>query len=475
MAHEQKKPVVMAVDDDPLVLRTLNRVLEAEGFDAKLCSSGRSAVEGFDKSIYTILLDITMPDMSGLDVFEKLKQKNPLIPIIFYTGLADRDKRRGIRNRCRPHAYVVKGGDREELVDTVIGAVESYTQTLRALSLQADLELKEKQNLELRKDAAKRASFESLCSNNPTMKEIGARAKKASEVPYPVLISGETGTGKELLAVMIHYNSARAFEAFVIVNCAAIPYELVESELFGHERGAFTGADQKKAGLFEIANNGTIFLDEIGDLSGSAQAKILRVVQEKQFQRVGGTEPIRVDVRILAATNKNLAEEIKHKHFREDLFYRLNAISIYLPPLRERKCCIHVLANQFLEESCKELKKHIPGISQTCMSLLERYYWPGNVRELKNVIERLVTWAEKDSVITEEHLPLELLSHTVGASENNGATGKLYQLIHAVEKDAIANALKEAGGNKSKAAEILGVSRSLLYKKIELYGLLAEN
>lgn len=471
MSNEQQRPLVMVVDDDAVVLKTTGLCFEEEGFKVELCASGQAAIEKFNKSVYTIVLDIKMPDMSGLDVFEKLKEKNPLVPIILYTGMKEKEKREGIRRRFRPHAYILKGSEPEELLDTVVGAVESYTQTLKAITLDTELELKERENVSLREELGKKARFEDICTRAPSMIEVISQARKACNVPYAVLITGESGTGKELLAKAIHYDSSRAHNPLVILNCAAISKELVESELFGHEKGAFTGATQKKVGLFEVANNGSIFLDEIGDLGAAAQAKILRVLQEKEFQRVGGTATIKVDVRVLAATNKSLTEEIKNNNFREDLFYRLNAISIHLPPLRKRKGDIPLLVNGFLEKSSNEVKKSIKGISPACMSLLEGYDWPGNIRELQNIIERLVTWVENNSIITEDYLPPELLPQMVGATPQYKSGGKLYEAIQEVEQSKIASALKEAGGNKSKAAEILGVSRPLLYKKIDLYGL----
>ncbi|HHT9120408.1 MAG TPA: sigma-54 interaction domain-containing protein [Candidatus Hypogeohydataceae bacterium YC41] len=471
MTNEQQQPVVMVVDDDPSVLRTTGINLEAEGFKVVLCPNGRAAIEAFNKGIYTVILDISMPDMSGLEVFENLKEMNPIVPIILYTGLKEREQREGIRRRFRPHAYILKGSEPEELIDTVLGAVECYRETLNAIKLHTEVEVREKENICLREELGKKARFEDICTRDPKMKEVISQAQKASSVPYAVLITGESGTGKELLAKAIHYNSPRASKPFITLNCAAIPRELIESELFGHEKGSFTGATQRKVGLFEAANQGSIFLDEIGDLSTAAQSKILRVLQEKEVQRVGGTEPIKVDVRILAATNKNLADEIKKNNFREDLFYRLNSISIHLPPLRERRGDIPLLVERFLTKSSNEIKKRIQGVSAECMRILESYDWPGNIRELQNVIERLVTWTENDSIITEDFLPPELLSQIVRTSPHYKRTGKLYEVIHSLEKDIIANALKEAGGNKSKVAEILGISRPLLYKKIELYGL----
>lgn len=472
-AKEKKgeRPRVMIVDDDKALLRAARMLLEQEGLEVVVCSSGREAIDKFNEEIYTVVLDIAMPEMSGLEVFELLKKRNPLVPIIFHTCVGDTSERAEIRRTFRPNGYVWKGGSADELIDTVLGAVHGYSKYLEVIRLSTILEEREKENVSLREALGKEAHFEDLHTNDPRMKEVIGQAQKASMTPYAVLITGESGTGKELLAKAIHYNSPRAGKPFITLNCAAIPRELIESELFGYEKGAFTGATQRKLGLFEVADQGSVFLDEIGDLSLSAQAKILRVLQEKEFQRVGGDETIKVDVRILVATNKNLAEEIKNNKFREDLFYRLNAVSIHLPPLRERKGDIHLLVDHFLKKSAQEIKKDVRGISQECMDFLEKYDWPGNIRELQNVIERLVTLTENDSVITEDYLPPELLSQMVRSPRPYKYSGKLYQTIHALERDMIASALKEADNNKSKAAEILGISRPLLYRKMELYGL----
>jgi DNA-binding NtrC family response regulator len=464
-------PCVMVVDDDETTLRCTGQLLEEEGLNVVLCLGGKEAISKFHEKIYTVVLDITMPDMSGLEVFEELKKKNPLVPIILYTGMKDRWERLKVRRAFRPHAYILKAGSTDELTDTVLGAVESYSKYLEVMRLSTTLERSERENISLRQELGKRFGFQNICTQEARMHDLLQQAQKASTVPYPILITGESGTGKEVLAKAIHYNSPRADKPLVVVNCAAIPRELVESELFGHEKGAFTDATQRKIGFFEVAHKGSIFLDEIGDLSPSAQAKMLRVLQEKEFQRVGGTELVGVDVRVLAATNKNLAEEIKNNNFREDLFYRLNAIFIHIPPLRERRGDIPLLVDHFLKKSSQEIKKRIRGISPECMSLLEMYDWPGNVRELQNAIERVVTLADNDSTITEVYLPPELLSQMARTPYHYKSDGKLYETIQGVEKEIIANTLKAVGGNKSRASEILGISRPLLYKKIELYGL----
>ncbi len=462
---------VMVVDDDPSILECTEQLLAEEGFEVVLCQNGEEAVNKFNEKIYAVVLDLTLPDMFGLEVFEKLKEKNPLVPIILYTGMSDIRERIKVRRTFRPHAYILKGRTQDELMDTVVGAVHSYSNYLESMRLSTALERYKKENVSLREELGKRFGFESIYTQSLRMKDIFQQAQKASNSPYAILITGESGAGKELLARAIHYSSPRADKPFVVLNCAAIPDGLVESELFGHEKGSFTGAVQMKVGLFETADQGSIFLDEIGDLGPSAQAKVLRVLQTKEFQRIGGTELITVNVKLISATNKNLKEEIKNNNFREDLFYRINAISFHLPPLRERKEDILLLVKHFLQQSSQELKKHITGVSPACMSLLKEYSWPGNVRELKNVIERLATWAEDGSILSDEFLPPEILSALQDSPQKYKDAGGLYKAGRNLERDMIVEALRQARGNKSKAAETLGISRQVLYKKLELYGI----
>jgi DNA-binding NtrC family response regulator len=462
---------VMVVDDDPSILECTEQLLAEEGFEVVLCQNGEEAVNKFNEKIHAVVLDLTLPDMFGLEVFEKLKEKNPLVPIILYTGMSDRWERIKVRRTFRPHAYILKGRTQDELMDTVVGAVHSYSNYLESMRLSTALERYKKENVSLREELGKRFGFESICTQSLRMKDIFQQAQKASNSPYAILITGESGVGKELLARAVHYSSPRADKPFVVLNCAAIPNDLIESELFGHEKGSFTGAIRMKVGLFETADQGSIFLDEIGDLGPSAQAKVLRVLQAKEFQRIGGTESITVDVKLISATNKDLKEEIKNNNFREDLFYRINAISFHLPPLRERKEDILLLVEHFLQQSSQELKKHITGVSPACMNLLKEYRWPGNIRELKNVIERLATWAEDGSILSDEFLPPEILSALQDTPQKYKAAGGLYKAGRNLERDMIVEALRQVKGNKSKAAETLGISRQVLYKKLELYGI----
>jgi Nif-specific regulatory protein len=331
-------------------------------------------------------------------------------------------------------------------------------------------DLKERENIYLRGQLEQKVTVESIVGKSRKIKEVISTIKKISKAPYPVLIMGESGVGKELVAKAIYSESPRRDAPFVVLNCAAMPGELLESELFGYEKGAFTGASQRKLGLFEVANGGSIFLDEIADMSLQSQAKVLRVLQENEIQRLGGLEPIKVDVRVLAASNKCLKDQIEKGNFREDLFYRLNVVPINVPPLRERKEDIPILAQGFLERSCREMGKDIPGFSPDCMRLMQQYTWPGNIRELRNVIERLVTLASPEKMIEVKDLPSDVRNlNIIDKSKKYKLNGGLYAAQVQLEKEMIVEALKMAKGNKSKAAELLGINRKVLYDKIANY------
>lgn len=331
-------------------------------------------------------------------------------------------------------------------------------------------DLKERENIYLRGQLEQKVTVESIVGKSRKIKEVISTIKKISKAPYPVLIMGESGVGKELVAKAIYSESPRRDAPFVVLNCAAMPGELLESELFGYEKGAFTGASQRKLGLFEVANGGTIFLDEIADMSLQSQAKVLRVLQENEIQRLGGLEPIKVDVRVLAASNKCLKDQIEKGNFREDLFYRLNVVPINVPPLRERKEDIPILAQGFLERSCREMGKDIPGFSPDCMRLMQQYTWPGNIRELRNVIERLVTLASPGKMVEVKDLPSDVRNlNIIDKSKKYKLNGGLYAAQVQLEKEMIVEALKMAKGNKSKAAELLGINRKVLYDKIANY------
>lgn len=327
----------------------------------------------------------------------------------------------------------------------------------------------ESENKNLKKQQKIRSSLSDIVGASVKIKETLEFVKKVSNSPYSVLITGESGTGKELIAKAIHYDSSRAVLPFVVLNCAAIPRDLLESELFGYEKGAFTGALETKQGLFEVADKGTIFLDEIGEMPVHTQAKLLRVLQEKELQRLGGKRIIKIDVRILAATNKDLKAAIANGEFREDLFYRLNVVPVHVPPLRERKEDIPLLIACFLESSCTDVGKRINGFTDEAMTNFLNYTWPGNVRELRNVIERIVTIAPADSVVGVEMLPHEVCNRSAVRLQKYKSAGILYEAQKQLEIEMIMDALKSSEGNKSKAAALLGISRKVLYEKIENY------
>ncbi len=674
-----KKPLIMVVDDNESMLQTLKYILEDEGYSVLLAPNGKEAIDNFSDEIFAVILDIVMPGIDGFVVFDNLKKKNPYCPIIFQTGFVEDQDRDNIRKNFRPFAYVIKGQDPEQLLDTVAGAVEYYknfrenmqlnrelVQKTRDLSdanlniknfnrtlketverqvkeivskeeilariieigniinssldlnkilemvmkisksmlnaeacsiilfdkatnnlvhkvvlkkrgniskqsfeldegkgvlkwvidhkesitindayaderfyhkfdeipgfvtntmlciplkvkegilgaaqvinrrdgnsfqkndkdifsilcaqvalavknaglfeeLNRDKTIKEEENIILRNKLRNKCEFRDIVAKSRKMAELVELVKKVAESPYSVLITGESGTGKELVAKTIHYNGPWCNGPFYALNCAAVSKDLIESELFGHEKGAFTGALQRKAGLFELANGGSLFLDEIGDMSLQAQAKILRVLQEKEIIRVGGSELVKVKVRILAATNKNLLEEIKLGNFREDLFYRLNVVTIYTPPLRERKEDIPLLVNYFLNESNMDMNKHISNLPSNILDIFMNYHWPGNIRELKNTIERIVTLSAEDCTeIDEEVLPPEMRTNSQTKDyKKYKALGRMYLAQKQLERDMIRDALKKVSNNKSKAASLLGISRKVLYEKIQTHG-----
>jgi len=327
----------------------------------------------------------------------------------------------------------------------------------------------ESENKNLKKQQRVRSSLSDIVGTSVKIKETLELVKKVSNAPYNILITGESGTGKELIAKAIHYNSLRSGQPYVVLNCAAIPRDLLESELFGYEKGAFTGAMETKQGLFEVADKGTIFLDEIGEMHAHTQAKLLRVLQEKELQRIGGAKVIKVDVRILAATNKDLKAAMSNGEFREDLFYRLNVVPVHIPPLRERKEDIPLLIAHFLALSCADVGKRIKGFTPEAVTFLSNYAWPGNVRELRNAIERIVTLAPDDSMLGVEMLPQEVCNKSAVRLQKYKSTGTLYEAQKQLEIEMIMDALKSAEGNKSRAAELLGISRKVLYEKIEAY------
>jgi two-component system nitrogen regulation response regulator NtrX len=447
-----RKAKVLIIDDEPGILKQVSGLLEDEGYETVTAAGGDEGIRAFGAGdVSLVLLDVYMPGMNGLEVLEKLKQADPAVPVIMVSGQGTIDV--AVKaTRLGAIDFVEKPFQPEKLLVSAANALE--LQSLRSENIRLAGELR-KSRVMIGRSKAMRALEEAIA--------------KAAPSKMRVLITGENGTGKELVASAIHENSPRSDKPFVKLNCAAIPKDLIESELFGHEKGAFTGATSKKQGKFEIADGGTLLLDEIGDMSLDTQAKLLRVLEEEEFEKLGGGRPMKVDVRVIASTNKNLQEEIKKGRFREDLYFRISVMPIEVPPLRERKEDIPLLVEYFTKLFCEENNRPGKEFTPGAIKVLMSYDWPGNVRELKNLIERLVIMAEGD-VISEEHI-------TPLVSEARIETGgkPLSELTDEFEKSLIISELEKSGWNVSKAASSLGIDRANLHRKMRRYGIQRED
>jgi two-component system nitrogen regulation response regulator NtrX len=447
---------VLVIDDETGIREAIRMTLEYEGYRI---DEARSGQEGLDKAGRTpydaILLDIKMPILDGIEVLENLKTQRITAPVIMVSGHGDVHTAVECTKRGA-YDFLEKPLNRDKLLLTVRNAVRQ-----RSLE-EENIELKEKQEKEYQ-----------LVGDAPPMRDLKSQIERAAPTKATVLITGESGTGKELVAREIHRRSARSHMPFIQVNCAAIPEELIESELFGHEKGSFTGAVRKQTGKFVAADSGTIFLDEIGDMSMRTQAKVLRVLQEGEVEPVGSATVVKVDVRVIAATNKDLTEEIRNGRFREDLYYRLNVIPIRTPPLRERKEDIGVLAQHFANLFAEEHNKHPKKFTPAALKALQDAPWRGNVRELRNMIERLVIMGPSDAIdITD--LPAELFRAAADIISSAMRLNTLQEFKDEAEKAFILAKLREHGWNVSKTAEAIDTPRSNLYKKIEQYGIKRE-
>jgi DNA-binding NtrC family response regulator len=444
------KGTVLIVDDELNALKVLSAILAAEGYFVMQASSVDEAVASLQTALPDcIITDMRMPEKSGLILFQHVKRNHTDIPVIFLTAYGTVESAVSTLTAGAFH-YFVKPPDYRELIRVLGNAVEQGRQK-REVSL-----------LRTRLDEESRSWL--VLGDTPAMKRIHEVIETVRDSVSNVLVTGETGTGKELVARALHFTSKRHNRPFVAVNCAAIPRELIEAELFGHEKGAFTGAANRRVGRIEAAAGGTLFLDEIGELDTSIQAKLLRVLQEKEFSRLGDNAAIEVDFRLIASTNRELRKEIALGNFREDLFYRVNVVELRIPPLRERKEDVRLLAMTFFREFCARESKHL-ALSETALQLLEQYSWPGNVRELKNVMERVVVLA-KSRLVTEADFPSEIFA----AKEAGRPVGPVVSLKE-VELRTVREALARCGGNKSQAAKMLGLSRKSLYKRIRDYQL----
>ncbi|NUO10307.1 MAG: sigma-54-dependent Fis family transcriptional regulator [Candidatus Brocadia sp.] len=440
---------ILVVDDDTAMGEMCKELLKSKGYASDVVASGTEAIEKASMDgIYTIVLtDLVMPDIDGIEVLKKVKQQNPNIDVVVMTSYGT------VTNaveamKLGASDYITKPFKRDELIIII----EKILQLQR---LEGEVD-------RLRSELSEKYTFGNIIGESPKIKKIFEIISNVSNTEANILIQGETGTGKELVARAIHYNSARKDYPFIKVDCAALAETLLESELFGHEKGSFTGATRDRIGRFRTADHGTIFLDEIGNISLAVQAKLLRVLQDSEFEAVGSDEPIKVDVRIIAATNANLEEHVEKGLFRRDLFYRLNVIRILLPPLRERIDDIPMLVSHFLSIHNKKNRKNVEGVSRETLNKLMSYTWPGNIRELENVIERAVILCKGKIV---EPVDIPLYQEKTGSLQD--LSGKPLQvLMDQVERQIIINTLESTGADKEKTAKILQISRASLYNKI---------
>ena len=445
---------VLVVDDEPLIRWSLVNRLKEEGYRTLEAGTGADAVAQHRDGVDLVLLDFALPDSNGLSVLKQIKEQDAdtlVLMLTAHTGVETAVE--AMKNGA--YHYANKPFDLDEIMMLVEKALET-TQLRREVRT-------------LRAKQAQPFGLDSFVGNSEAARSVRALLRKIGVSPAStVLLTGESGTGKDLAAKIIHYTSSRAARPFMNITCSALPETLLESELFGHERGAFTGADRQKRGLIESADGGTVFLDEIGEMVPLLQAKLLRFLEEKSFKRVGGSADVRVDVRVVAATNRSLREEVKQGRFREDLFYRLNVMAVTLPPLRDRRQDITLLINHYIDSFNLEFRKKIRGVTPAALVALEGYAWPGNVRELRNAVERAMLLAEGVD-LTESHFPM-LTAVEPGVSSTMGLpTGGIN--LEALERTLVEQALERAGWNQTKAALLLGLNRDQIRYRLEKFNL----
>ncbi|NIQ39088.1 MAG: response regulator [Proteobacteria bacterium] len=449
------KPAILIVDDDEVMRQTLSDVFAKKDYEVHTIDTGNEAIEMINKHLIDlVLLDIRLPDMDGIAVLRKIKEIDTDLMVVMMTAYSD-VQTAVMAMKAGAYDYINKPFELDELKLSIQKAIE--TQSLR------------NEVRRLKRQHENEDSRTQIYGNSPQVQSVRELIQMIAQTPRTsVLIQGESGTGKELATNAIHYSSKRAHRPLIKINCSAIPENLLESELFGYEKGAFTDAKSTKKGLFELASGGTIFLDEIGDMNAYLQSKLLRVLETQSFMRVGGSREIHVDLRFITASNKNLAEMVNDGKFRKDLYYRLKVMVLDIPPLRERREDILLLANLFIEEGNRELGKNIRGISDDAKDLLLNYSWPGNVRELKNVLERAMILSNTES-ITKETLPIELREQQSAVHATSFNMGE--STLEAMESRHISHVLSMVNGNKSKAARSLGISRSTLREKLKKYAI----
>lgn len=444
---------ILVVDDEVQIRTLLSRMLELEGYEVCQAGDCRTALKQLEfQSPDVVLCDVFLPDGNGVDLVSSVKKTAPNVEIILLTAHGNiPDGVQAIKNGA--FDYITKGDDNNKIIPLVSRAVEKARMNVRLEKLE--------------KKVGHTYSFDSVLGDSKALKDAVSLAQKVSGTDVPVLLTGETGTGKEVFAQAIHYNSKRAKQNFVAVNCSSFSKELLESEMFGHKAGSFTGALKDKKGLFEEADNGTIFLDEIGEMAFELQAKLLRILETGEYIKIGDTKPTRVNVRVVAATNRNLPEEITAGRFREDLFYRLSVFQIHLPPLRERAGDVRILAKAFVKDFSVRLARPVTEITPAFLEALEQQPWKGNIRELRNVIERSLIVCESERLDVAD-LPLDIQNpHYEQSDETTPGSFEL----SAMERRHIARVLEYTKGNKTEAARLLKIGLTTLYRKIEEYGI----
>ncbi len=453
---KKSQPTVLIVEDDPEERELFARLIKLKGFDTYTAANGEEAIEKSNDHFFDVVLtDLSMPKMDGMEVLKFFKRTSPETIVIILTGKGSISTAVEAM-KSGAYDYITKPFKLDEIVFTLNRALE-YRDLKREVVV-------------LKRQLRKKYKFENIVGDSPQIQQVYRLIEKVADTDSTVLILGESGTGKELVARAIHYNSNRKHKPLIPVNCGAIPEELLESELFGHERGAFTHAIKTRIGRFELADGGTIFLDEIGEMSPKLQVKLLRVLQEQRFERIGGMKTIQVDVRIIAATNKDLMGLVKSGKFREDLYYRLNVIPIQLPPLRHRKSDIPLLVDHFLKKICSQKNVPLKRFSEEALKKLVQYDWPGNVRELENLVERMVILTDSNEIRVED-LPERFLDQKMDISFLNLEIPdegiSFNSAVNEFEKQLILQALKKSGGVKNKAAKLLQLNRTTLVEKIK--------
>ena len=443
---------ILVVDDEVQIRTLLSRMLELEGYEVCQAGDCRTALKQMEfQSPDVVLCDVFLPHGNGVDLVSSVKKTTPNVEIILLTAHGNiPDGVQAIKNGA--FDYITKGDDNNKIIPLVSRAVEKARMNVRLEKLE--------------KKVGHTYSFDSVLGDSKALKDAVSLARKVSGTDVPVLLTGETGTGKEVFAQAIHYNSKRAKQNFVAVNCSSFSKELLESEMFGHKAGSFTGALKDKKGLFEEADNGTIFLDEIGEMAFELQAKLLRILETGEYIKIGDTKPTRVNVRVVAATNRNLPEEITAGRFREDLFYRLSVFQIHLPPLRERAGDVRILAKAFVKDFSVRLARPVTEITPAFLEALEQQPWKGNIRELRNVIERSLIVCESERLDVAD-LPLDI--QNTHYEQSDETTPGSFELS-AMERRHIARVLEYTKGNKTEAARLLKIGLTTLYRKIEEYG-----